>query len=360
MRDTRRLTLLLLLGTAVIIILLNIYSYPFTGILPPTPMPTPTPIAVLSSLVLNAQVQPDGTLKSTSSLTLNAIGIGELSLSHPEEMNLHDSGTVRLSIMPDGTIISLTSIGTSLDSLPTPPSIEFTDRIDIYPVMHADLLGEGFAISPEKQSLKAITSDRPTEWIWSIQPKRSGLQALAVLITIPVKVDGVDEDLSYSLKSIPAYVDVKKTFSDWVSELLPIVAPTLLVLSGSAFGYYYANKGRDRKVDQLKGKVENLDKAIEEAKASEEKIKASDPMQKITRLQNTIATSPIESAALDDEILQLTTDLTDDEILQLTTNLTEEIKKIRGVIAKSDAERIDINREIARLTSIPKWQFWRK
>lgn len=308
------------------------------------PSPTPTPVAIFSSTTLTTQIQPDGTVKNVSQLSLNSLGFGEVTLSYPKEINIHDSALVRLSIDPDSSIVSfLTVVTTSVSATQTP--ITFTDRIEIYPVMQADLYGVGFDITSEENSLKVITSDRPAEWTWSIKPKQSGSQSLVIRITVPVKVDGSDQNLDHLLKNISANIEVRKTVSDWTNELIPIVTPTLLAALLGAFGFYFKRevekeyeKEITRRDNEHKHVQEEKQKLEENYKQEREKI-LEEREKILEEYENLQFRREVEIASLKTQ-LETSKILADSRLQELETKNAADKSKIDIGITALDSHKI--------------------
>jgi hypothetical protein len=244
----------------------------------PTTFPTETPFPdSLAYVLIESETQPDGTLKNTVNLSINAVGVGQLLLTSPTKMDLGDSNIVRLSITPDSTLVNLSSV-----SIPTqnsdvlPPPFRFNDRIDIYPVMQAELSGAGFEIAPDVQSQKVILSDKPTEWVWSIKPKDEGTHLISVRISIPVNIDGAENVLDTTIKNIPTVINVTKSLQRRIDDMSPFVVPALIGLIGVLVGAYINSqlKHREREIIKLEKHIAhdlaekaNLTKEIARIKA---------------------------------------------------------------------------------------------
>lgn len=290
-----------------------------------TPIPTPTPIAALGSLVLQSEVQPDGTVKNVSSLSVNSLGVGDLLLLYPQEINIRDSAIVRLSITPSKTLISLQSVAVPTQNPTLPLPFRFTDRIDIYPVMQAELSGAGFEIMSDQQPLKAIVSDKPTEWTWTLKPKEEGSLLIVVRVSVPVRVDGIDKYLFTTLKNIPAEIKATKSLQNRIDENLPAIISALLALISGIVGFYAKSRieQRDRKITEVERQVT----VIEEETAQKTKMLQRERGEKLL--------SP--------------------DWRKKTPEPTETTPEI------AQKEKLELlKRELARLKAIPRWQFWRR
>jgi hypothetical protein len=257
----------------------------------PTPtmtlVPTPTPIASLTYVVYQSEVTASGSTERTAKLSLNSLGMGDLQMIAPSEIDFLDTGVIRLSINPDSSLVTLEAVAVPVQNAQsTSTALNYTDRISIYPVMRAEILSnEGFNVVSDGKPEKPILSDSPTEWIWTAKPLREGRHSLIIVLTVPVKIDGVEQELSTTLRNIPLEILVIKSVTQRIGEGMPIATPALISLLGVIITLY-AN-----------GQIQAREKKVQD-------------------LQNQLATGA--------------------------------------------AERQQLNDEISRLRSIPKWQFWRK
>jgi hypothetical protein len=227
-----------------------------------TPTPAPMTPPLVASLDLLSEKQPDGSLKTSTALSLNTLGVGELALTTPTRLRLHGSGIVRLSITPDRAFMTLASLAvpTQNPGLES-PTLHFTDTIRMHPIMEAALIGTGFDVTPNGVSQQPMLSDQATEWLWSIKPKQDGTQSFAVVVSIPVDVGNPEHTLSVPLKNIP--VDVFVTYPIWqraVGEAGTVLVPVIvavIALIGLFFAPKVTNRARNRKVAKVGKPREN-------------------------------------------------------------------------------------------------------
>ena len=202
------------------------------------PQAEATSVASMAILKIASLTNPDGTSTNTASLSINSLGIGTLELDSPETLDIHDTATVSLRL----------ALGDEFASLPEVPdpdggdlpadALRYTDHIDIYPVMNAELVGSGFDISSSGSSQKVILSDTPVEWLWSIKPKDTGTHSLRMVISIPIIVDEERDILStHTLQSIPVKIEVTETFGSKLAGALPWLIPTLVTAIGGIIGF---------------------------------------------------------------------------------------------------------------------------
>jgi serine/threonine protein kinase len=195
-----------------------------------TPDITPAKLAALN---IKAELQGDGTVKTTVQLSIDPLGVGDLQLIAPARIKLGESGIVRLSIIPDPAFTNLPRVEPALLSIYAPDLaanpeyvLEFSEQIQIYPLMQAKLVGEHFTIVSDDQPLKPVVSSSPVEWTWLVTPKAGGKQTLILYISIPVLIDEKKEELSSKpLRNIPIEVLVEVTPTPEPSPT-PTLTPT--------------------------------------------------------------------------------------------------------------------------------------
>lgn len=246
-----------------------------TYFISPTITPSPTEVSSQSNLigyvVVHSEIQPDGAIKNTVDLSINSIGIGQLSLTMPSKINLGGSSVVSLSITPDNNLAKLIKITVPTQnsgSLPQP--FQFTDTIDLYPIMSADLSSAGFEITANDQPEKVIFSDRPTEWAWTIKAKEDGVQLLLVRISIPAIIEGVEQPISTPLKNIPVEIRVTKSLSGRIEDTSSYLLPSLIGLVGVLLSIYANNQAKERERKILKLEKQISEGAIEKQKLNQE------------------------------------------------------------------------------------------
>ena len=207
----------------------------FTPTATPTPIPantyTPTATATslfqsssieLGTLIIHPQIVENESIAYTAELSIDSIGYGDLKLEVPARVLSNESAIVRLQINPDSTLENLPKV--AIASLSPEASIfnsgnslyseggsnyvlKFDDRIQVYPVMSAELNGINTEIAPSGNRTLAVISSSPIEWVWTVSAKQLGMQSLILTISIPVIVDSNNEQIvSHILKSIPIQI----------------------------------------------------------------------------------------------------------------------------------------------------------
>jgi len=264
----------------------------------PTSETEPVEIAVLN---VRSEVQENGNVKNTAQLSIDPLGLGDLELTTPTRVELGESEVVRLEITPDSALTGLPQV--VVDSLPTgvpttslnlmsSPNyvLQFSDQIQIYPVMMAELGGVNFEVVPSGLQVRAVTSESQVAWLWSITAKWAGRQSLILTISIPVRIGQAEEEASIQLKEIPITVLVEaeptstpvptptplppaQRIHDQLVNNSATILSALVALLGVLAGVYASiqNSRREANIKDLEGQIESA-KTENELEALKEKI----------------------------------------------------------------------------------------
>ncbi len=183
-------------------------------------------------------------------LTIDPLEYGNLLVEFPTDMDVGYSSIIWLKIIPDSALdhlpkISRASLSRGLDfgpdSIPNAGPLvypdhvlKFNDRIQVYPVMSAELRGANFEIDPPGPQIVAITSSSSVDWVWSVMPRQQGTQSLVLSISIPVIINqNTQQMVSHPLKSVPLGIDVRTvplilpTSTPGLNESFPVPKPPL-------------------------------------------------------------------------------------------------------------------------------------
>lgn len=194
----------------------TIYNQPTTVMVRTVTAPTgtnessPVEIAVLN---VNSEIQADGTIQNTASLSISPLGLGTLHLTSPSVIKFGESSVIRLTITPDSVLANLPRVTAPAVSTNAPEYVlEFSDSLQIYPVMIAELRGVNFDIESDNRPEKPVISTMPVEWIWNVTPLSAGKQTLILAISVPVIIDQTRDVVSaQTLKNIPIEIQVEVT-----------------------------------------------------------------------------------------------------------------------------------------------------
>lgn len=194
---------------------------------PMTLFETQVPEPAIAVLELSTEVDDRGNTKKLAELSIESTGLGSVELTAPSQMNVGDSATVHMAIIPPDTfaelpIVIVNPVAPSVAGQPTPAAtLHVESGIEIYPVMRAEIIGSGLEIISDGQPEKPIVSNTVTVWTWTITALSRGTHTLAVIISIPVKVaDGGDVlRQARTLRSIDLPVQV-------LEDVPPTAVPT--------------------------------------------------------------------------------------------------------------------------------------
>jgi len=194
----------------------------------------PVEIAVLN---VHTITLPNGAIQNSAELSVSPLGLGSLKLTSPSTIKLGESSIIRLEIRPDSILESLPKVSAPTISANSPGYVlEFSDRLQIYPVMISELKGVNFEIESDNRPEKPVISYMPVEWIWNITPLSEGKQTLILVISVPVIINrNYDVASAQILKNIPIEIQVVVTPSPMPSETptptqtpIPTLTPTPL------------------------------------------------------------------------------------------------------------------------------------
>jgi hypothetical protein len=299
------------------------------------PTPNTEPVK-LASLNVKSQIQADGTIKNTAELSIEPIGIGDLRLTAPTRIKLGESGIIALVIVPDPALTGLpkTAVASYVDhsgNLPVESGhvYEFSDQIQVFPLMRAELVGANFDIVSDGQPIKPVVSSSLVEWVWLVTPKLGGKQTLVLSVSIPVVVDRVRDMVSaYPLKNRPIEIFV---------EAIPTPTPSATPTATST----------------------PTPIPTQTPTPTPTPAPTPTPLPVAKRIgDQLINNAGIIVVAL---IALVGTLITAYASIQNSRRQARiEVLKERIQITKNKQELEALKQELSRLDSIPRWQFWRK
>lgn len=248
-----------------------IYGYSFVLSIPgqisePTTVivigtPAPTPIASLTSVHYSTTTDTNGVTENSAILSLNSLGVGDLRVTSPTRINLREDAVIRLSIKPDTSLTALEVVAVPLQSSrPITFTYIFNDKITLYPIMRAEMVSsDSMQVISDGSPEKPILSDMPTEWVWTAKALRDGKHTLIIILSIPVAIDGREEELKAALRNIPIEMTVTKSFGHRVEELAPIGLPAFIGLLGVVITVMSnaQQKIREQKIKDLENRIIN-------------------------------------------------------------------------------------------------------
>lgn len=178
---------------------------------------TPTSIPTDNTLLYIIEKTPESINANTYKLSIDELGYGTLNISLPISLTLGQSDFIRLEITPDEELESLSTVAVPITLTVSSSTIEqpefyiFTDKIQIYSIMMAELTGADSSIEINTQSDDSRKHIRPgttVAWTWLITPKISGRVPLVLRLSIPAVVDSNQDGIVELLKDVPLYLQV--------------------------------------------------------------------------------------------------------------------------------------------------------
>jgi hypothetical protein len=162
--------------------------------------------------VINLQQnrQPDGSIKTTASVTAQEnLGLGQMEIASPDTMLMGETRTIQLRISPATSLASSTPIAAPGKTPDLPKFVyKFGGNVDLYPIMIAELRTLSFQVDKPGPIRRDVSPNIPVTWDWIVSPRSAGRQELAIEISIPAVINGVDSELS-TLQDVPLAIEVQ-------------------------------------------------------------------------------------------------------------------------------------------------------
>ncbi len=174
---------------------------------PPAAGPTRAPITVVN---LQQAKQPDGSIKTTANVTAeDNLGLGQVEVASPETMLMGETRTIRLRVSPATQLASSAPVAAP-GKTPDLPKIvyKFSGNIQLYAVMIAELRTLSFTVDRTGPIRREVSPNIPASWDWIVRPLSLGRQELAIEISIPAVINGVDSELT-TLQDVPIVIVVQ-------------------------------------------------------------------------------------------------------------------------------------------------------
>jgi hypothetical protein len=169
--------------------------------------PTRSPIKVMD---IQQNRQPDGSIRTTASVTAqDNLGLGQMEIASPDTMLMGETRTIRLRISPATSLASGTPIAAP-GKIPDLPNFvyKFGGNVNLYPIMIAELRTLSFDVDKPGPIRRDVSPSVPVTWDWLVSPRSTGRQELAIEISIPAVINGVDSELS-TLQDVPVAIVVQ-------------------------------------------------------------------------------------------------------------------------------------------------------
>lgn len=200
-------------------------------------------------------VSEDNEVWSSGTILLTSNELAAAILVFPQKIRLGDSNIVSLSLIPSNLFNSSSARSTeAVNSNILVAPFQLTDKIQIYPIMHAKLSGVGFDISSSTENEQTVSIDEITEWLWTIKPKETGKHVLVIDIAVPGIVGGKQQQLDANVNLFPIEILVEKSLSDQIQGILPYILPATIGLIGVIIGLFV---NRYKRIEDIKTKTKN-------------------------------------------------------------------------------------------------------
>lgn len=134
----------------------------------------------------------------------NRIGLGDLTLHYPDQLEMGESGVVILVLAVEPQLASLPPVAIPSPSIKGrieyPESgLKYSDTIHLFPVMRTNLSAPGFEVYRQTQAEQHILADpeMPTIWSWILVPRKPGHQSITLRVSVPFRFTHVSDPSSY-------------------------------------------------------------------------------------------------------------------------------------------------------------------
>lgn len=119
------------------------------------------------------------------------------------------------------------------------------ESVEISRIVSATLTGNDFIITPVTPQKQAISKNRNTEWIWTLEPKTPGDHEISLDIAAVVRIDG--ESTEYHIVTFSRNVDVKVKPVDEVLKFIKSYWQWLFTVLLLPVGKYWLTRKKKKK-----------------------------------------------------------------------------------------------------------------
>ena len=93
-------------------------------------------------------------------------------------------------------------------------------NIPVSKILRAELIAPTLEVTPLTAASQALSSQQPTEWLWSLRPVKSGEHLVVLTINAVVKVDDEQAERTIKVFSETMYITVTARYviSTWIKE----------------------------------------------------------------------------------------------------------------------------------------------
>ena len=133
-----------------------------------------------------------------------------MEIASPETMLMGETRTIQLRISPATSLASSTQIPSPGKTPDLPKFVyRFGGNVDLYPIMIAELRTLSFQVDKPGPIRRDMAPNVPATWNWLVSPRSAGRQELAIEISIPAVINGVDTELTTTLQDLPLAILVE-------------------------------------------------------------------------------------------------------------------------------------------------------
>ena len=150
----------------------------------------------------------------------NEIDLGELTLSYPDQLEVHKAAVVNLVLALDPGLASLPPVAT-----PHPcrkgrtrcpgSGLKYSDTTDLFAVTRATIHAPGFEVYCQTHAEQYILDDpdTPTIWTWILVPRRAGRGTITLRVGVAYRLTNPSDPRDYqeSFESIVITRDIDVT-----------------------------------------------------------------------------------------------------------------------------------------------------
>jgi hypothetical protein len=130
----------------------------------------------------------------------NRINLGDLALHYPDQLEMGESSVVILVLTVKPQLASLLPVAMPSPSIKGrieyPESgLKYSEAIDLFPVVRANISAPGFEIYRQAQAEQHILTDpdMPTIWSWVLVPRKPGHQTITLRISLPFRFTNLSD-----------------------------------------------------------------------------------------------------------------------------------------------------------------------
>lgn len=192
----------------------------------PSPRPSTTQIPLASPTSADTALPPAVDPAAVVEAEFDRLATGRVLYNPPEEMTVGQRERVEVRITRSMTV----TMDEELQGRGAPQ----VEQIPVTTFMKAHLVGDSFRVTPLSSEEQIVLGDTFTQWSWDVVPLAAGEQALSIVVTARVKIEGFpDEQRDLQVIERRVLVHVNPSYSiqaflekhgEWVFAILVPIA----------------------------------------------------------------------------------------------------------------------------------------